>query len=151
MQLRHHIAASTLAATAVYAVSDSAAMAVVTLLSGILVDCDHVIDYLVLHRPPHSMKDMFEKFYASRLTHVLVVLHSWELLAIIACAALATGWHPVLTGLFIGLGHHLLLDQIFNNVRPLGYFLSYRIYYRLSFSRCFRSPPNEANNEKVTD
>ena len=49
-----------------------------------------------------------------------------------------SGWHPVVTGLLIGMGHHLLLDQISNKAFPLGYFLTFRLYKRLNADRCFR-------------
>lgn len=148
MQVRYHIGASVIASAATYALSDSATMAAVTLFSGIFIDADHLIDYVAMHRPPYSIGRFFNTYYHSRLTHVFLLLHSWELLGILALVAMASNWEPVTTGLLIGMGHHLLLDQIFNHPYPLGYFLTFRIFSRLSYGRCFRRPSGTTNNEK---
>ena len=148
MQVRYHVAASIIASAATYALSDSAIMAAVTLFSGIFIDADHLIDYVIMHRPPYNMQRFFETYYNSKLTHVFLVFHSWDLILIIALIAMASNWEPVTTGLLIGMGHHLLLDQIFNHPYPLGYFLTFRIFCRLSYPRCFRPQSNSLNNKK---
>lgn len=149
MQVRYHVAASIIVSAVTYALSDSPVMASVALVSGIFIDADHLLDYIVLHRPPYSIKDFFDRYdTASRLTHALLVLHSWDLLGLWALFAMASDWEPAATGLLIGMGHHLLLDQIFNHPYPFGYFLSFRLYTRLSFSRSFRSQSGATNTEK---
>jgi hypothetical protein len=148
MQARSHVAASIIASATTYAVSDSATMAAAALFSGICIDADHLIDYVVLHRPPYSIGRFFHTFYQSSLTHVLLVLHSWELIGILALVAIASDWEPLTTGLLIGMGHHLLLDQIFNHANPLGYFLTFRLIFGLSYTRCFRRTPGTVHNKK---
>jgi len=149
MQVRNHVAASIIVSAVTYALSDSAVIATVALVSGIFIDADHLIDYIVLHRPPYSIKDFFDRYAnASRLTHALLVLHSWDLLGLWALIVIASDWEPAATGLLIGIGHHLLLDQIFNHPYPFGYFLSFRLYTRLSFARSFRSHSGAKNTEK---
>jgi len=81
------------------------------------------------------------------MTHVLLMLHSWELIGILAIIAMASNWEPVCTGLLIGMGHHMVLDQIFNHPYPLGYFLTFRIFSRLSADRCFHRPSVTTNNK----
>jgi len=147
MQVRSHVAASVIASAATYAVSQSAAMAAVTLLSGVFIDADHFIDYVVMNRPPYSLRRCINTYYKSRLTHVFLLLHSWELMGILALAAMASHWNPAATGLLIGMGHHLLLDQIFNNPYPLGYFLSFRLYNRFGYTRCFRRPEGPTHDK----
>lgn len=148
MQLRYHAAASIIVSAAAYAVSDSAAMAAVTLASGIFMDADHLIDYLVFYRPPYGIQHFFDTYYQNRLTHVFLLLHAWELIGILALAAVAFDGGPVATGLLIGMGHHLLLDQIFNEPRPLGYFLTYRLFARFSYERCFYRAAETLHKEK---
>ena len=147
MQARYHVAASAVASAATFAASDSAIMAAAAFLSGVFIDADHMIDYIFMNRPPYSFRRMTDIYYNNRLTRVFLLLHSWELLALLALAAVATGWQPFLTGLLIGMGHHLLLDQLFNDPHPLGYCLSYRLYNRLSYSRCFRRPAGPLQSE----
>lgn len=151
MKSRYHVAASIIASAGTYVLSDSATMAAVTLFSGIFIDADHFIDYAVMNRPPYSIRRLFEIYYNKKMTHVLLLLHSWELVAILAVIALASNWDPIITGLLIGMGHHLLLDQIFNHPYPLGYFLTFRIFSRLSGDRCFHRPAVTTNNEKQSD
>ncbi len=140
MQVRYHVAASVLASAATYALSDSATMAAVSLVSGIFIDADHLIDYVFLQQPPYSIWGFFDTYSNGRLTHIFLVLHAWELIAILALVAIASNGETVATGLLIGMGHHLLLDQLANQPYPLGYFLTFRISSRLSYSRCFRRP-----------
>lgn len=151
MQVRFHVAASAAAAAAAYAVSESAVMAGAALASGILIDADHLIDYVAFHRPPYGVRHLLDIYYNGRLTHVLLPLHAWELVIFLALAAAASQWPPLTTGLLIGIGHHVLLDQIFNKPYPLGYFLSYRLYCRLAFNRCFRKPAGPLPEKKAPD
>jgi hypothetical protein len=117
-------------------------------VSGIFIDADHLIDYVVMQRPPYSLKRCFDMYYNGRLTHVFLLLHSWDLIAVLALAAMASNWEPVATGLLIGLGHHLLLDQIWNHPYPLGYFFIFRAFSRFSYTRCFRHPSVTTNKIK---
>ena len=151
MQSRYHVAASIIVSAGTYVLSDSATMAAVTLFSGIFIDADHLIDYAVMSRPPYSIRRLFETYYNKKMSHVLVILHSWELIGILALIAIASNWEPISTGLLIGMGHHMLLDQIFNHPYPLGYFLTFRIFSRLSAERCFHRPSVTPNNKKNSD
>ncbi len=148
MQARHHVAASAIAAGATYAATQSPAMAAVALLSGIFVDADHLLDFVLMNRPPYTLRRMMDTYYQGRLTHVFLCLHAWEVVGIVALAAMATNWNPLATGLLIGMGHHLLLDQIFNRPYPLGYFLTYRLYKRLAYESCFRRKAAPVHNKK---
>jgi len=151
MKSRYHVAASIIVSAGTYVLSDSATMAAVTLFSGIFIDADHLIDYVFMHRPPYNIGRFFETYYKNKPTHVFLVLHSWDLILILVPMAMATNGDPFITGLLIGMGHHLLLDQIFNHAYPLGYFLTFRIFFRLSYARCFRLPSCTTNNEKNFD
>jgi hypothetical protein len=147
MESRYHVAASIIASAGTYVVSDSATMAAVTFFSGIFIDADHLIDYAVMTRPPYSIRRLCDIYYNKKMTHILLILHSWELIGILALIAMASNWGPFSTGLLIGMGHHMVLDQIFNHAYPLGYFLTFRIYSRLSGDRCFHRSPVTTNNK----
>lgn len=68
---------------------------------------------------------------------MLRLFHAWEYPAI-ALVALAFWYHPLLLAAILGHLSHLILDQIFNSVRPLAYFISYRVLKR--FNRHILSP-----------
>lgn len=140
MQVRFHVAASAAAAAATYAISGSTVMAGAALASGILIDADHLVDYVAFNPPPYGLQHLLDTYYNNRLTHVLLPLHAWEWVAVLLISAAASHWHPLLTGLAIGMGHHMLLDQAYNKPFPLGYFLAWRLYCRLAYGRCFRKP-----------
>lgn len=151
MKARYHVAASSIVSAGTYVLSDSATMAAVTLFSGIFMDADHLIDYIFMHRPPYNIGHFFETYSKNKQTHVLLMLHSWELIVILAIIAMASNWEPFSTGLLIGMGHHMVLDQIFNHAYPLSYFLTFRIFSRLSSDRCFYGPTAKPNNKNNSD
>jgi hypothetical protein len=133
-----HVAASTLVSGILYVLFKSWGLVIASFLSGILIDIDHVIDYLIVRGVRCDRKE-FSKFIiekecwktASRHWKLNVLFHGWELLVILSIAAALTDWNPVVTGILIGFGHHILLD-VFNNKRDslsktfLGYSLLWR-------------------------
>ena len=102
------------------------------LLSGVLLDLDHLLDYVYNHgwrlRPMHFLKT----FKNDILSRIIILLHSWELAPLAVLAVWRTGWTPVGIGLLTGALTHLALDQIFNRHNPWAYFLIYRIYHRFA-------------------
>lgn len=130
MKFSHHVVTSTILSGAVYAVTGSTPMAVSTVASGILIDLDHVLDFLVFSNKKFTLKNMFVWCDKCQWEKVTLLLHSWEMMFFLACLAGITG-NPVLLGIVIGAGFHLTGDQIVNpRKNPLHryfYFLGFRI------------------------
>lgn len=129
-----HGAISLAAGGALWLGMDSPSAGVSCFLSGLLLDLDHLVDYL-LHRPrTNTLADLVDVCENCRLQRVVLPLHSWELAAATVCAAaLVPGSPTILVGLAVGLGTHLVSDQLANPVTGSAYFLLQR--WRNGFSR----------------
>lgn len=127
-----HVAVSTALGGALWLALKSFPAGLACLLSGVLVDLDHLLDYVYNHgwrpRPRHFLKT----FKNDILQRIIILLHSWELAPLAVLAVWLSGWHPVGIGLLTGALTHLALDQVFNRHNPLAYFLTYRIYHRFA-------------------
>jgi membrane-bound metal-dependent hydrolase YbcI (DUF457 family) len=108
------------------------------LVAGVLVDLDHLFDYAMNYpwRRFHP-RHFFHAFRLEVLDRVFVLLHAWELVAAVWLAAWWSGWEPMLLGAAVGLGVHLLLDQIFNAHNPAAYLLAYRLLHRFEGRRFY--------------
>jgi hypothetical protein len=101
-------------------------MAASALLSGILIDLDHIVDYMIEFGPRFDRKQFFDYFYKKEYRRVVLVFHGWEWLLFLGVLAWQTGWNPWYVGLLAGIGHHLVLDQLANSAKPLGYSVLWR-------------------------
>ncbi len=96
-------------------------------MSGILIDCDHVMDYLMEFRRRLRIREFFETYRYRKQSLVWVVLHSWELLFLLGICVFLMNWNPWFVGTFIGFTQHIILDQIFNKPNKCGYFFLWRL------------------------
>jgi hypothetical protein len=109
-----HLVTTVLACGAVYGVTGSAPLTAGLAAGGFFIDVDHVLDYVLFERRFHFSPRAFLRHYLEGRTRRLVlVLHSWELMGLLALAALVTGslW---LWGYVLGMALHLPLDVKFN-------------------------------------
>ena len=96
-------------------------------LSGIFIDLDHLLDYCIFRKKMcWSIKEL-EDFCFERTGKIYLILHSYELMAILWVTVYYFGMQPVWFGIIFGMSVHMLLDQIINPVHPLAYFLFYRL------------------------
>jgi len=127
VKVKYHIAASGIVSYMVYIMTNSLINTAASFAAGILIDCDHCVDYYLNHGFTYDMRKIYDAMSNVRITKVYLLLHSYELL--LASWALAF-LHP-LNGLYlaisIGFTHHIIFDQIYNPLVSKGYFLSYRI------------------------
>ena len=108
----------------------------VALLTGWLIDIDHLVDfaYFLLHRKPSKADhSMFTTGAYFRLNgKVIVPLHSWELVLLWALAWSWAGDFGTAVAGSVAWVAHLLLDQFSYRVTPLGYLFSYRAKRRFA-------------------
>jgi hypothetical protein len=112
-----HLVTTGLLCGAVHALTGSAALTGGAALGGFLIDVDHAIDYVVLDSRRDLRPGAFLRhFIEQRHTRVLLALHSYELLALLAlCAWLSnSAW---VWGYVLGMSLHLPLDVLFNSQR----------------------------------
>lgn len=132
MKTTAHIYASSAAGGAAYALTGSAELSVSCLLSGVLLDVDHLADFFLLAEEPFTFKGFFSWCHDMRWKKIYLVLHSYELyLLLLLAAPLFPG--RALTGVLLGMGLHLLMDQAGNTaLHKWFYFMTFR--YRSGFA-----------------
>ncbi len=130
MKLSHHIAASTVLGGGMYASSGSPVLAISAFISGVLIDLDHVVDYLFFANDKFTVRNFFTWYHKNLWDRFAVVLHSWELmflLTVLSCLF----QHPVIIGIASGACLHMLMDQIANSrtvpLHRFFYFFAFRM------------------------
>lgn len=135
MKIKHHALASTIISGILYSVFKSWGLAAASFISGILVDLDHVIDYWIEHGLQFDLKRFFKYFDEKNFENrkrLYFIFHAWEWLIILFVVARLTDWNLWVTGLLVGYGQHIILDELYNSfkyrIRPFvwGYFLLWR-------------------------
>jgi hypothetical protein len=131
-----HLVTSAVACAAVYAGTESLALTAGLAAGGFLIDVDHVVDYVLFERQRDLRPGSFLRYYLSgKVRRVVLVLHSYELLALLAAIAWYTNveW---LWGWVFGMLLHLPLDIVFNGKFASGglvHFYSFIVRARAGF------------------
>ena len=114
----------------VFYIFGSWAAAAASLVSGIFIDMDHLLDYFV----NYGINFDFRKFYSAcsevRFKRLFLLLHSYEFLLIMWVLIYAMKLGLVWKGAAIGFTQHIVLDQLFNSrsdAKKLKYFFLYRL------------------------
>lgn len=126
MRLKHHIAASVPLGLAVGWFTASPAAGFLSAVVSVLVDLDHLLDYLLWRRGWRGFDDFFTTSRHHQWPTGIFAAHCWELLPILALTLtlwLGTTWALAITA---GWAWHLLFDQLHNKVLPLFYFFCFR-------------------------
>jgi hypothetical protein len=126
MRIEAHIPISAVVSTAVYFVSKSEEIALISFLSGIFIDIDHIFDYFYCERKiKFDIKDFFYKCNYHQIKKYIFFLHSFELLLILAVLVY---FFPskILIGIFIGFTVHIFTDAFYKPKHFFRYSLIYR-------------------------
>lgn len=123
-------------------------MALGVLVGGILIDLDHFIDYF-LYRGFHvNLQDMFHLSYNNLFPRFYLLLHSYELLALVWIAIILFTRNKLALGIALGLTIHLIQDEVGNCGNPLFYFLTFRAIKKFDgdkmVPREFRGKPSSS-------
>ena len=131
-----HLVCTALACGAVHALGGSLVLTAGVAAGGVLIDVDHVIDYIFFERRRELSPGAFLRYYVEqRHQRVVLMLHSYELLVALAALAWVTGWVG-LWGYLLGMALHLPLDIVFNGrvlSRNLLPFYSFAYRWRARF------------------
>ncbi len=128
----YHFIASAIFGILFFIFSRNALAGFVVFISGVFIDLDHLIDFWALKpKNPFSLKEFLdEKTYQANRKWIFIVLHSWELIAVLWLICYFSDWQVYLLALTLGFSTHLLLD-IYNltlkKMPVFSYFLVYRI------------------------
>jgi hypothetical protein len=127
MKPGYHVTFSTILSGILFMMTKSWSITAACFISGILIDLDHVLDFFILYGwRSFTIKRFFHVFYHVQFKQIYLFFHAWEWLLLLYLAAWITGWNPWFIGMFVGAGHHIILDYISNG----GYLWSYSILLR---------------------
>lgn len=133
MKIRQHVISSLPLGTGYYYFSNDLLSSLLAIISTLLIDSDHLFDYIVTQKkvdPPAKIIEAFKTINIVRKNYF--IFHSWELVIL---SALLLFYLPnkYFFAFFVGFSFHILLDQIFNtiflgkyNLRLWFYFFFYR-------------------------
>jgi len=106
----------------------------------LLIDADHYLESLIANNfkfykifddPPH--------IYWKKLGRMTLLLHSWELLVLIAILGKIFGQTPLVMAIILPAILHYLIDifiyKSFKKMPTFLYFLTYRLYYRFDIKK----------------
>lgn len=147
MKLQHHIAVSTIISGILYAIFKSWGLTIASFISGIFIDLDHIIDYLIERGLCFNAKEFIDFFYEEKHQKITLIFHGWELLILWAVAAKLTDFNPWVTGALIGYGQHIVSDYFFSKASLWSYFLIWRWKNRFNSEVIF--PRNRGYNPKA--
>ncbi|MGH7415861.1 MAG: hypothetical protein ACREKJ_16825 [Candidatus Rokuibacteriota bacterium] len=131
-----HLVTTAVACAGVYAGTESIALTAGLAAGGFLIDVDHAVDYVLFEGQRDLRPGSFLRYYlGGKAQRGVLVLHSYELLALLAIVAWLTGveW---LWGWVLGMLLHLPLDIIFNGRFASGglvHFYSFIVRARAGF------------------
>jgi len=128
-----HFVTTAVACTASAALTASLPLTAGIALGGFLIDVDHAVDYVLVERQRDLRPSAFLRYYlGGRVRRAVLVLHSYELFAVLAAAAWWTDALP-LWGYLLGGLMHLALDIVFNGeLTPRSISAFYSFAYRLA-------------------
>lgn len=144
MKPGYHAASSALAAGLLYFLFKSWSMALSCFLSGVLIDLDHVYDYVKEFGFPFKIRDFVNTVYNNGISRLTFVFHSWEILLLLVVIAWYSNWRLWIVGIFIGLGIHMVLDKLNNGERLRTYSFIWRWGKQFKFVDTF---PNDAKKK----
>jgi hypothetical protein len=108
-------------------------------LSGIFIDLDHHLDYYLVKREiPLSYKKLVNFLRNDHDSKIHLFLHSYEFIVLLWLSIFFFDLSVVWTGVALGFTMHILCDEFANPLRPLAYFLTYRIKNRFERKRFFK-------------
>jgi hypothetical protein len=128
MKASYHIVASAGISLGFQATMHSWPATLGCFLSGVLIDIDHYLDYYIIRKKfPYRYKDLVDFCFDAKENKNYLFFHAYEFLLILWLLIYFFNLGLIWTGIALGLTTHVIFDQFFNPIKPLFYFLTYRI------------------------
>ena len=128
MKVKDHIIATVIISSFVYYVFNSLPAFISSLVGGLLIDIDHLIDYYLDQGINFKVRNFFIWCHSDHWTRLTLFLHSFELVFILWGSIIVFNLGVVWVGFAIGFSQHLVFDMIFNGkkIKVYSYFFLYR-------------------------
>ena len=138
-----HLGVSIITGVATFLATRDMYSSISCFLAGWLVDIDHVWDFYKNVGKDFNVKRFVNAFENNEeIKKTYLYLHSYELLFGLICLCFFSHFNYLLSFTTLGFAVHLVFDQIFNPVKPLTYFITYRILNRYNVDNIFRPRKN---------
>jgi len=137
-----HLGVSIITGVATFLATRDMYSSISCFLAGWLVDIDHVWDFYKNVGKDFTIKRFLKTFENGEIKKAYLYFHSYELLFGLIFLCFLTHFSYPLAFATLGFAVHLVFDQIFNPVKPLTYFITYRILNRYNVDNIFRPRKN---------
>ena len=98
---------------------------------GVLVDLDHLIDYWYSERRiTFDVHDFLATRYFRKSGRIFVLFHAFEYLPLVFLFWQGYKGRKWAVAATAAMSSHVLADHFINDLRPLGYFILYRLKHR---------------------
>ena len=136
MRTRNHIIVSAGVSAGLQTTIHSWPATAACFFSGFLIDVDHYLDYFIIRKKfPYRYNDLYDFCMYSKQSKVYLFLHAYEFLLALWLSICFFHLGKVWLGVAIGVTIHLVFDQFINPIKPLFYFLTYRIMNKFDTKR----------------
>src|ERR1700722_8801562 len=128
MRTSYHIVVSSGISLGLQAATHSWPAALGCFLSGVLIDTDHYLEYYI-HRKkfPFRYNDLKNFCWDATAKKQYLIFHAYEYMIVFWLLIYIFSLDVIWTGVALGLTTHLIFDQFTNPIKPLFYFLTYRM------------------------
>lgn len=144
----NHFGVSVITGVASFLATKTIMPSVACFLAGWLIDVDHIWDFYQNGCRRFSIKRFGHAMDNGGIKSAHFYLHSYELLLILAALCFVTHFNYLLSFTTLGLAIHLFLDQLYNPVHALTYFLTFRILNGYKPEIIFRMNQHEPSTQK---
>jgi hypothetical protein len=138
-----HAIISAVSAGAVYTLTRSPELAALNFAAGVLIDLDHVIDFMIGSRGRWDFRMFWRARYHLLFPRLFFSFHSWEAAFLLALAGALAKNRPSLWAVGLGLLLHLLADTLVNPGTWKSYFIFYRARHGFRSAICFPDTGNQ--------
>ncbi|MEE8382625.1 MAG: hypothetical protein V3R78_12210 [Thermodesulfobacteriota bacterium] len=103
-----------------------------------MIDIDHFFEYIKDVGWNLNTKQFFKFCYEIKYERLYLLFHAYEYLFLIAIVIVISDFNHLVIAAGIGYTQHLIFDQVSNPVKPMTYFISYRLKNRFSKQRLLK-------------
>ena len=151
VQVKYHFGASLALSGIYYGFSGSLIDSLGCLVGGVLIDLDHVFDFLIIHKlREYSIKRFMNPPDWKRTNKIYLIFHSYEILIPCWIIFYFTGLIGFGTAFTLGFILHLFMDQFLNKdfpIYPFSHFITYKASKHFKFEELFKVHLFKDNNQ----
>ena len=113
-----------------WAITRSWRAVLICFLCGILIDIDHVFDYILAkRRMPGSLSDLESYCSREKEGKLYLIFHSYEIIVLLWMGVIIHPLRMAWWAFAVGMTVHMLLDNFHNPYRPYSLFFIRRLYF----------------------